>query len=205
MTKAGKKHPDDTTAETPETPAATPDESSGTVEGTAVPEADAAAVPGDETPPEEDWRDRYLRLAAEFDNFRKRSAREFESVIRNAEGDLIAELTDVLDNLDRAVDGDHKGESAAEFAQGIAMIRDQLRKTLERRGLERMETVGREFDPLSHDALMRTTSDEHDEGVITQEVAPGYTLKGKVLRHAQVVVSQGRTEDEAESENDSAE
>jgi len=202
VTKTGKKRSEETTAEPLGTPSEVPEKPAAANESPTGADTDtgAAETPADATPPEEvDWHDHYLRLAAEFDNFRKRSAREFESVVRNAEGDLIAELTVVLDNLDRAADGDHKGESATEFAQGIVMIRDQLRKTLEGRGLERMETVGREFDPLSHDALMRAPSDEHDEGVITQEVVPGYSLKGKVLRHAQVVVSQGKAEDENSS------
>jgi molecular chaperone GrpE len=153
--------------------------------------AEADQKEGGEEQPEQDWHDRYLRLAAEFDNFRKRSAREFGSLVQNAERELIAELTEVLDNLGRAADSDHKGESIKDFAQGVALIRDQLWKTLEGRGLERMETVGQAFDPESHDALMRTPSEEYDEGVVAQEIAPGYRLNGKVLRHAQVVVSQG--------------
>jgi molecular chaperone GrpE len=149
-------------------------------------------------PPAEDWRDRYLRLAAEFDNFRKRSAREFGELVRTAERDLITELTEVLDNLGRAVDNDHKGESVEQFARGVALIRDQLWQVLERRGLERMQTVGLPFDPEQHDAMMRLPSDEHGEGTVAQEVAPGYRLGGKVIRHAKVIVSQGKAEESQE-------
>jgi molecular chaperone GrpE len=139
----------------------------------------------------EDWHDRYLRLVAEFDNFRKRSAREFGNVVATAERDLIAQLTEVLDNLERAVSADHKGESVDEFAKGVALIRDQLWDVLGRRGLTKMETVGNAFDPEAHDALMRAPSEEHDEGIIVQEVSPGYRLNDKILRHAKVIVSQG--------------
>jgi molecular chaperone GrpE len=137
-----------------------------------------------------------LRLAAEFDNFRKRTAREYIDLVRNAERDLIGELTEVLDNLGRAVDADHKGEPVAEFAKGVALIRDQLSKALASRGLEKMESVGQQFDPSAHDALLRMPSGEHPEGTVIQEVAPGYRLGDKVLRHAKVIVSQGKPQDE---------
>jgi molecular chaperone GrpE len=152
------------------------------------------STPSTEAPP--DWQDRHLRLAAEFDNFRKRTAREYIDLVRNAERDLIGELTEVLDNLGRAVDADHKGEPVAEFAKGVALIRDQLSKALASRGLEKMESVGQQFDPSAHDALLRMPSGEHPEGTVIQEVAPGYRLGDKVLRHAKVIVSQGKPQDE---------
>ena len=152
-----------------------------------------------ESTPADDWRDRYLRLAAEFDNFRKRSAREFGDLVRNAERELIGELTEILDDFVRAVDADHKGESAGHFAQGIAQIKSKLWGVLEKRGLERLSTVGKPFNPEEHDALMRMPSEEHDEGVVIQEIAPGYKLGGKILRHAKVVVSQGLAPSDSES------
>lgn len=164
-----------------------------------TPSTESTPPPGaNETAP--DWQDRYLRLAAEFDNFRKRTAREFGDLIRGAERDLIAELTEVLDNLGRAVEADHKGESVEEFAKGVALIRDQLTKVLKDRGLERMESVGQPFDPGAHDALMRMPSDQHHEGIVMQEVTPGYRLGDKVLRHAKVIVSQGAPQSGEEAE-----
>ena len=147
-----------------------------------------------ETGETSDWHDRYLRLAAEFDNFRKRSAREFGDLVRSAERDLIGELTDVLDNLDRALGTDHKGQSVDKFAKGVALIREQLWTVLGKRGLERMQTVGEPFSPEAHDALMRMPSEEHEEGRIVQEVSPGYRLGDRVLKHAKVIVSQGTPE-----------
>jgi len=149
-----------------------------------------------ETPTEsEDWHDRYLRLVAEFDNFRKRSAREFGNLVVSAERELIGDLTEVLDNFERALNADHKGESVDEFAKGVALIRDQLWTVLGKRGLKRMEAQGTPFNPEAHDALMRMPSDEYDEGIVAQEVSPGYQLGEKVLRHAKVIVSQGKTAD----------
>ncbi len=156
-------------------------------------------------PTPEEWHDRYLRLVAEFDNFRKRSAREFGDLIRNAERELIGELTEVLDNLDRALNQDQNGESIDELAKGINLIRDQLWTAMGKRGLERMEALGLPFDPEAHDAMMRMPSDEHNEGCVAQEISPGYRLGDRVLRHAKVIVSQGKQPEEAPASDDAAE
>ncbi|HWO57474.1 MAG TPA: nucleotide exchange factor GrpE [bacterium] len=147
-------------------------------------------------PPADDWKDKYLRLAAEWDNFKKRSARDFNDLIRGAERDLIGDLTEVYDDFVRALEADHKAESGEQFAQGIGQIKAKFWTVLEKRGLERMETIGKPFNPEEHDALMRLPSEEYDEGIVMQEVAPGYRLGGKILRHAKVVVSQGKPAEE---------
>jgi molecular chaperone GrpE len=184
-----------------------PDEVEVTAEGAETDEtakgAEDSPVSGDEQAKEsEDWHDRYLRLVAEFDNFRKRSAREFGNLVISAERELIGDLTEVLDNFERALKADHKGESVDEFAKGVALIRDQLWDLLGRRGLKRVDAVGTLFDPEAHDALMRMPSDEYDEGIVAQEVSPGYHLGEKVLRHAKVVVSQGKPPTDNEAGND---
>ncbi len=158
-----------------------------------------SAPAAEAAPSADDWHDKYLRLFAEFDNYRKRSARDFGELVRNAERDLIADLTEVLDNFGRALDTDHKGESVAEFAKGMSLIRDQFWTALSKRGLERMETVGNPFDPGQHDAMVRMPSNEYDEGVVMQEVSPGYRLGNKVLKYARVVVSQGKGETGSEN------
>lgn len=155
-------------------------------------EARVAETPDAEPAPVEDWKDKYLRLAAEFDNFRKRSAREFGDLVRNAERDLISDLTEVFDDFVRALEADHKGESAEHFVKGVAQIRSKFWNVLERRGLERLSTIGKPFSPEEHDALLRMPSEEYDEGVVMREISPGYKLGGKILRHAKVVVSEGR-------------
>ena len=169
----------------------TPPEPSGTRDDSAPQAAPATA----EEAAAGDWQNRYLRLAAEFDNYRKRSARDFGELVQNAERNLIAELTEVLDNFGRALDADHKGESVTDFARGMSLIREQLWTALNKRGLERMETLGCPFDPNQHDAMVRMPSNDYAEGLVMQEVSPGYRLGNKVLRYARVVVSQGKYRD----------
>ncbi len=178
----------------------------GATQADVAAEADAEDKKSEETAETPNWQDRYLRLAAEFDNFRKRSAREFGDVVRTAERELISDLTEVLDNLDRALNADHRGESVNEFAKGVDLIREQFRSVLEKRGLKRMETVGESFNPEAHDAMMRMPSAEHEEGLIVQEVSPGYYLGDRVLKHAKVIVSQGpeQTEDTDDIDDEGA-
>jgi len=162
-----------------------------------APEAEASQIPEappSATEPVDDWKDKCLRLAAEFDNYRKRSAREFGDLVRNAERDLIGDLTEVFDDFVRALESDHKAESAEQIVRGVSQIRSKFWTVLERRGLERLSTVGTPFNPEEHDALMRMPSDEYDEGTVMQEISPGYKLGGKILRHAKVVVSEGKSQ-----------
>jgi molecular chaperone GrpE len=162
----------------------------------AAPEAEEPAA----AEPEPDWEDRYLRLAAEFDNYKKRSSREFARIIKNAEGELILELTEVLDNLERALDPEHRAGDLREFVKGIDLIYEQFKSVLEKRGLVRMKVVGEPFDPEKHEAMMQIDSAEIPEGHITGEIAVGYLLGDKVLRHAKVIVSRGPAPEEEEKE-----
>lgn len=145
--------------------------------------------------PIDEWKDQYLRLAAEFDNFRKRSAREFGDLVRGAERDLISDLTEVFDDFVRALEADHKGESVGHFVKGVEQIKAKFWRALEKRGLERLATIGSKFNPEEQEALMHMPSDEYDEGTVMQEIAPGYKFGGKILRHAKVVVSAGKSQD----------
>lgn len=157
----------------------------------------------DKTEPEPppDWEDRYLRLAAEFDNYRKRSARDFARIIKAAEGDLILELTEVLDNLERALNPEHRNGGLDELVKGIELIREQFSSVLEERGLTRMKSIGEPFDPEKHEAMMQMDSDDIPEGYVTGEVAVGYELGDKVLRHAKVIVSRGPAKKEGEAKS----
>jgi len=162
-------------------------------------EEPTAATPAAE--PEIDWQDRCLRLAAEFDNFRKRTVREYAQIIKNAEEQLITELTEVLDNLERALDPEYRNAKTDELVKGIELIYGQFKMILEKRGLVRMKVVGERFDPEKQDALLQVESVDIPEGFVAQEVAPGYLLGDKVIRHAKVTVSRGP----AKPEDDKAE
>lgn len=133
---------------------------------------------------------RYLRLMAEYDNFRKRTIREKEDIIRTATEDLMKSLLPILDNLDRATEHRNNQQTLEEYVKGISLIEDQLRATLSGAGLERMDVVGTPFDPELHDAILQMESKDHEPGTVINEVEKGYTLSGKVIRHPKVVVSR---------------
>jgi len=134
--------------------------------------------------------EKYLRLMAEYDNYRKRTERERENLIRTASEELMRELLPILDNLDMATMHRNDTTTYEEYVKGIALIEDQFRNVLAKAGLEPMEAVGRKFDPTIHDAVGLIDSDDHESGVIIAEQQKGYVLSGKVIRHPQVIVSK---------------
>jgi molecular chaperone GrpE len=151
----------------------------------------------------EQYKDRWLRLAAEFDNYKKRRSREFDALVQSANENLIRELLPVLDSVARALDHRADGEEDSEgFKQGVTMIMEQFPKALQRRGLSEIEAVGQPFDPNFHEALMQMSSDEHAEGLVMAVVERGYRLGDKVIRPARVVVSGGSAGEEPESEEE---
>lgn len=132
---------------------------------------------------------RTLRVQADFDNFRRRTQKEKEELAQYATSKLVGELLPVLDNFERAlVTAPANAESEA-FTKGINMIFRQLEGVLKSEGLAAMETVGQPFNPEYHQAIMQVESEEHEEGIVTEEVQKGYLLKDKVLRPAMVKVS----------------
>ncbi|MGZ4360095.1 MAG: nucleotide exchange factor GrpE [Gaiellaceae bacterium] len=135
-------------------------------------------------------RDRHLeqlqRIAADFDNYRKRVAREQQSLVARAHEKLVRELLPVLDDLERALRaaGEHE---EAKLEEGVALVQRQLREVLAKEGLHEIETDGF-FDPHEHEALM-TQPAEAEEGTILQVIQKGYRLGDRVLRPARVVVA----------------
>jgi len=138
-------------------------------------------------------RERLLRLQADFDNYRKRQAREFLESRSTVHKEIVEELLIPLDHLDHALAsmGQSLGEDDSNV-HGIKIIQTELRNVLERFGLQRMETLGKAFDPMQHEALgtLPATRDA-PEGHIGAEVRAGYALYGKTLRAAQVMVAHG--------------
>ena len=138
--------------------------------------------------------DEYLadlrRVAADFDNYRKRVTRDAESQATRAAESLVSELLPVLDNLERALDASEHHEQA-KVSEGVQLVRQQLVDLLRRRGLEEIASEpGSEFDPHLHEALSQQPSD-HPEGAISEVWQRGYTLGDRVMRPARVVVSSG--------------
>jgi molecular chaperone GrpE len=139
--------------------------------------------------------DRYLRLAAEFDNYKKRTSRQFEDVVRNANETLLVQLLEVVDNFHRAIEAVPSGRRAEDFEallKGMELIYQHFNELLKKAGVERIKAVGEKFDPSWHDAMMQIDSDKYPEGVVAQELSAGYKLHGKVIRHARVAVSRGK-------------
>jgi molecular chaperone GrpE len=138
--------------------------------------------------------DTLQRVKAEFDNYRKRAAREQESLVARAAERLVKELLPVLDDLERALEAAESHEEA-KLEEGVKLVHRQLEHILEREGLAPVETDGR-FDPHVHEALL-TQPSEAEEGSVIEVLQKGYRLGDRVLRPARVVVSGGPPTEEA--------
>jgi molecular chaperone GrpE len=134
----------------------------------------------------DDYLDRLQRLKAEFDNYRKRAARDQESFAARANEALVKELLPILDDLERALDAAEHHEEA-KLEDGVRLIHQAFSQTLRKQGLEEIETSGR-FDPHVHESLLSQPSDA-DEGSVIEVVQKGYRLGDRVLRPARVVIA----------------
>ncbi len=136
--------------------------------------------------------DRNLRLMAEFDNFRRRSAKEQLELIEVANGKLLEKLSEVQDNFERAFASENKAKDLEAFEKGMQMIYNQFAKVLTDAGLEQIDPTGKEFDPNLHEALMQQPSETIPEGHVVTVFQKGYKLKNKILKTAKVIVSSGK-------------
>jgi molecular chaperone GrpE len=143
-------------------------------------------------------RDEYLedakRVAADFDNYRKRAARDQDSLVARAHERVVKELLPVLDDLERALEAAEEHEES-KLEEGVALVERELRQALRREGLVEIETDG-SFDPHVHEALLSQPS-EAEDGTILQVIQKGYRLGDRVLRPARVVISSALEEPEA--------
>jgi molecular chaperone GrpE len=135
-------------------------------------------------------KDQYLRLNADFDNFRKRTLKEKENLSSSAKGDFVKALLPVLDNFDLA-EKNIKGETEGEqkILTGYQNMHKQLMEILSSQGLEAVPGVGAPFDPNSHEAIMREESEEAEEDTILEEFRKGYIIGGTLIRASMVKVS----------------
>lgn len=142
--------------------------------------------------------DRLLRVAAEFDNYKKRTVREFQSIIKNANEELISQLVETLDNFQRALDSASRPNSTKSsgdfdsFHKGVELIYQHFKDILGKEGLKEIKAIGEPFDPHLHEAVMQQESDEFPEGTVMDEISKGYMLNDKVIRHSKVIVSKGK-------------
>jgi molecular chaperone GrpE len=146
---------------------------------------DVAEEQPEAAPPEDE---RYLRLAADFDNYRKRVAREHAQLSARASERLLDELLPVLDDLERALEAAAKHEEA-KLEEGVRLVHRALVALVERHGLSEIETAGA-FDPHVHEALLTQPGEGAEQGAVLQVLQKGYRLGDKVLRPARVIVAE---------------
>lgn len=139
----------------------------------------------------QDLKDKYLRQVAEFDNFRRRTAKEKLEVIQTAGKDVIIALLDVLDDCDRAEKQSQAGAETNAIPEGVQLVFTKLRNTLQARGLKAMQSIGADFNPDIHEAITEIPAPtEAFKGKVVDEVVKGYYLNDKIIRFAKVVVGK---------------
>lgn len=139
----------------------------------------------------EEQKDKFVRKVAEFDNFKRRNAKERMELIQTAGKEVITDLLDVLDDCDRAQKQIENTEDIKEIKEGVLLVFNKLRNTLYTRGLKPMETIHKEFNPDLHDAITEIPAPTDDlKGKVLDEIVKGYYLNDRIIRHAKVVVGK---------------
>jgi molecular chaperone GrpE len=133
----------------------------------------------------------YQRLAADFENYKRRTRQELAERTQYANEELLRKLLPILDNFRRALDHAPEGVDRNWF-EGIKLVARQFEETLQAQGLSTISAVGEKFDPTQHEAIAREETDEHEEGTVVEEMQPGYRLHNRVLRPTLVKVAQPR-------------
>lgn len=149
----------------------------------------------------EEMNNQYLRLMAEFDNYKKRMSRDYERLVESANEKLMLEMVDVRENFDRALKSGEKGSEFQSFFDGMKLIFTKFNDVLTKNGLETFAEPGEEFDPQSHDALMKVSHAEIPVDHIAEVFEKGYKLKSRIIKHAKVLVSSGKPVEQSQEEN----
>ena len=166
-----------------------PHGSSGTSSGPAAPAAPAASPVQPETSEVDVWKDRHLRLAADYDNFRKRTAKERAEVWTRAQAELVSRLADALDDLSRFAHIDPAEIDSKTLHDGVDLVERKVWKELESAGVTRIDQAGVPFDPNIHEAVTtQPAAKPEQDHTVGQVVQPGYRMRDMLLRPARVVV-----------------
>ena len=164
----------------------------------AKPETDPIAEAKAET---ERCKDQWMRSAADFDNFRKRTRRELEDTRKAGREELLKDLLPVFDNLERAIASADRATEVKPVAEGLKMVIRQFMDTLGRSGITKVPSIGAMFDPAVHEAIQQIESTEHPPGTVVSEVQPGYQQGERLIRAAMVVVAKPKAQsDDAASD-----
>jgi molecular chaperone GrpE len=189
-------------SEVPSSPSAEPASAATPAPATAPGPEEALAAKAQEA---ERLQDRLLRLQAEFDNYKKRMAREKAEFLKFATEGLLLEFLPVLDNLERALVSARAGSANREaVADGIEMIVRLFRSTLDKAGVKPLEAAGQPFDPGLHQAIAQVETADGPGNLVVEEVQKGYLLEGRVLRAAMVKVSRSASATGSGAENEGA-
>lgn len=139
----------------------------------------------------EEQKDKYIRLVAEFENYKRRTSKERVELIQTAGKEVIISLLEVLDDCDRAEKQLLESEEADQIKEGVLLVFNKLRKTLQNKGLKAMESINTEFDVEKHEAITEVpVTDESMKGKVVDEIQKGYYLNDKLIRFAKVVVGK---------------
>jgi molecular chaperone GrpE len=139
--------------------------------------------------------DKYMRVAAELENYKKRAVREKADAVRFGNENLLRDILPLVDNINRAMDHACNSDDFDAFKKGLKMLQDQLLVCLQKHGVEQIEAVGKDFDPHVHEAMLQVESKEHGESKVVGEFEKGYLLNGRLLRPAKVSVCRKSHED----------
>jgi len=149
-------------------------------------------------------KEAWMRSAADFDNFRKRTRKELEDARRSGREDLLRAVLPVFDNLERAIQSALRTKDVKAVADGLAMVQRQFTEALGREGIARIATVGKPFDPSVHEAIQQVETSDHAPGTVLAEVQPGYTQGDRLMRAAMVVVAKPKGGDGAPGAGETA-
>jgi molecular chaperone GrpE len=135
-------------------------------------------------------KDQWMRVAADYDNFRKRTRRDIEDAKKGGREELLKDLLPVFDNLERAIQSAARATEVRAVADGLSMVVKQFVDVLSRTGISKVKTTGTAFDPAVHEAIQQVETDEHPVGTVVAEVQPGYVSGDRLVRAAMVVVAK---------------
>ena len=133
--------------------------------------------------------EKFLRLQAEFDNYKKRQEKRQKEFIEYANQGLLSNLLTVVDNLERALESTKKEKNVKAISHGLKNILKEFHNVLNKEGVKPIESVNKKFDPYKHEAVMKEETDKHSEDIVTEEFRKGYTIKSRILRPAMVKVA----------------
>ncbi len=139
----------------------------------------------------EEQKDRYLRLSAEFDNYRKRTLKERADLLKTANGDTLSAMLPVLDDLERAMQSMEKATDVAAVREGVVLIYNKLQEFMKNKGITEIDAMNQVFDTDFHEAITKIPAPTEDlKGKVVDVIQKGYKIEGKVIRYAKVVVGE---------------